>query len=69
VEVLVQDNQVKFLAISDNTPPIEPYFYEQGISNNKHGSYFKTFKEFLISKAEPVRPLSLLNSNKKQYGP
>jgi hypothetical protein len=31
LEILVQDNKVKFLAISDNTPPIEPYFYEQGV--------------------------------------
>jgi hypothetical protein len=30
LEMLVQDNKVKFVAISDNTPPIEPYFYEQG---------------------------------------
>jgi carbamoylphosphate synthase large subunit len=29
-DLLIQDNQVKFLSITDNFPPIEPYFYEQG---------------------------------------
>ena len=30
IEILVQDNEAKFLAISDDFPPPEPYFYEQG---------------------------------------
>lgn len=29
-DLLIQDNKVKFLAISDNFPPLEPYFFEQG---------------------------------------
>jgi len=29
-EVLIQDNKVKFIITSDNLPPLEPNFYEQG---------------------------------------
>jgi hypothetical protein len=30
IEVLIQNNKIKFIAISDNFPPIEPWFVEQG---------------------------------------
>lgn len=30
LDILIQDNQMKFLALSDNLPPLEPWFYEQG---------------------------------------
>jgi hypothetical protein len=29
-DLLIQDNKVKFVSISDNFPPLEPYFIEQG---------------------------------------
>ena len=31
LDILIQDNQMKFIALSDNLPPLEPWFYEQGI--------------------------------------
>ena len=30
LDILIQDNQLVFLAITDNFPPIEPWFFEQG---------------------------------------
>ena len=30
IEVLIQDNKVKFIAISDNFPAQPPYFFELG---------------------------------------
>ena len=30
IEILIQNDQVKFFAISDNFSPLEPTFYEQG---------------------------------------
>jgi hypothetical protein len=30
IDIILQNNKVKFISISDNTPPIEPYFFEKG---------------------------------------
>jgi len=30
IEVLIQNNEPKLILISDNFPPLEPSFYEQG---------------------------------------
>lgn len=30
IELLIQDNQVKFISIWDNVPALEPYCFEQG---------------------------------------
>ena len=30
IDILIQDNEVKFMSISDNFPPKEPFFFEQG---------------------------------------
>ena len=30
IEILIQKNQVKFIAISDNFPALAPYFFELG---------------------------------------
>jgi hypothetical protein len=31
IEVLIQNNEPKLILISDNFPPLEPSFYEQGM--------------------------------------
>jgi hypothetical protein len=30
IDILIQNNEIRFMSISDNFPPIEPWFFEQG---------------------------------------
>ena len=31
MDIIVKDNQLKFMGLADNFPPIEPWFFEQGL--------------------------------------
>ena len=41
MDILIQDNVMKFMAISDNLPPLEPWFYEQGIYTALYTASFR----------------------------
>lgn len=44
LDILIQDNEVKFMAITDNFPAKAPFFFEQGIYNLFHVFEYQNFE-------------------------